>query len=464
MNLFSKTIDKLSAAIKYCVSGVWDDPRRTTKVRLVRTLNLSVNSFLDRGLQIKSMALTYSTILSLVPALALLVAIGRGFGLQNSLQEQLFNFFPSQKQAISAALGFVDSYLNEATQGVFVGIGLIFLLWTVISLLSYIEDAFNTIWDVQKERSIFQKITDYIAICLLIPILMICSSGVSIFMSTTIQDNLHLPFLTPLVNISLEAAPVVLCWLAFSLSFLLIPNTKVSIKYAAISGAICAVAFQILQMLFLNGQIYVSKYNAIYGSFAFLPLMLIWLQFSWLLILSGCVLTYSLQNVFTFNFNGNSNSLSINGVHSIALIVMAVISKRFINQEKPLTMVEIASEYNLPIRVVTRIIEKLHKAGLIYTVKLKDGVDGETPALEVKDLTVGEFFKRFDNEGTNEFIPDFENIFAEMMAITDPLTQKCYDEFSTLILHEIPLPSPERIHEILLRDAAAAKSSADENK
>ena len=106
------------------------------------------------------MSLTYSTVLAIVPAIALLVAIGRGFGLQDYLQEELYNFFPSQHKAISTALSFVDSYLTEASQGIFVGIGILFLLWTVISLLSYIEDAFNTIMDIRRQRSFYQKITD----------------------------------------------------------------------------------------------------------------------------------------------------------------------------------------------------------------------------------------------------------------------------------------------------------------
>lgn len=453
-NFVSSSISRIIQNVEYCISGVWKDPRRTTKVRIIRTLNLSVNSFLDRDLQIKSMALTYNTVLSIVPACALLVAIGRGFGLQGYLQQELYNFFPSQHKAISAALSFVDSYLSEATQGLFVGIGIIFLLWTVISLLSNIEDAFNSIWDIKKPRSLYQKITDYIAICLIIPVLMICSSGVSIFMSSTIQDNLNLPILTPVVDIALEAAPVVLCWVAFSLSFMLIPNTKVNLKYAAISGAICAVAFQIMQILFLNGQIYVSKYNAIYGSFAFLPLMLIWLQFSWLLMLCGCVLTYSLQNVFTFNFNGNSDNLSQNGWHSIALIVMAVCAQRFVNNEKPLTLIELASKYNLPVRIVTRIVEKLHLAGLLYSVRLKDGVYGESPAIELEHFTVGDFFKKYDSEGENEFVPDFHNIYSGLLSLIDPLREKAYGEFSVLLIRDLPIPSPENVRTTLIDDAS----------
>lgn len=451
-NLTSDAVSRIKGMTDYCISGVWNDHRQTTRVRIIRTVNLSVNSFLDRDLQNRSMSLTYSTVLAIVPAIALLVAIGRGFGLQDYLQKELYNIFPSQHTAISTALKFVDSYLTEASQGIFVGIGILFLLWTVISLLSHIEDAFNIIWDIRRQRSFYQKTTDYIAICLMIPVLMICSSGVSVFMSATIQDKLNLPILTPLVNVILEAAPIVLGWIAFSLSFLLIPNTKVDFKYAAISGAICAIAFTALQLLFINGQIYVSKYNAIYGSFAFLPLLLIWLQLSWLLLLCGCVLTYSLQNVFTLNFNGNSDKLSLDGWHSIALIVMSVVCQRFIAREKPMSNVDIARSYNLPIRIVSRITDKLHAAGLLYTVRIKDGEFGEAPAVELQDLTIADFMRAYNSEGQMDFIPDIRKIYSELFGIILPIREKCYSEYSHILVRDLPIPSPDAIRDTLLGD------------
>ncbi|MDE6444082.1 MAG: YihY/virulence factor BrkB family protein, partial [Muribaculaceae bacterium] len=253
----TRLTDRVQYLVNYFWTGIWKQPNDSAKVRVLKVINLSIRSFLDRDLQTRSMSLTYSTVLAIVPVFALLFAIGRGFGLQDLLEQQLYQSFPAQRQVLSFAMRFVDSYLKEASSGVFVGVGILFLLWTLISLLSYIESAFNMIWDVKHDRTLYQKVTDYIAICLMVPILIICSSGVSIFMSTTIQDNIHLAILSPLVNLLLEASPLVLAWLAFSISYFLIPNTKVNIKYAMISGAICAVVFQILQMLFVNGQIYV---------------------------------------------------------------------------------------------------------------------------------------------------------------------------------------------------------------
>ncbi|MDE5875516.1 MAG: YihY/virulence factor BrkB family protein, partial [Muribaculaceae bacterium] len=200
-SFMTRIVDRIQFLINYFWTGIWKESKDTMKVRILKVMNLSIRSFLDRDLQSRSMSLTYSTVLAIVPAFALLFAIGRGFGLQDVLEQQLYHSFPAQHQVISVALRFVDSYLKEASQGIFVGIGIIFLLWTLISLLSYIETAFNMIWDIKHDRTLYQKVTDYIAICLLVPILMICSSGVSIFMSASVQDNMHFAFLTPVVNI-----------------------------------------------------------------------------------------------------------------------------------------------------------------------------------------------------------------------------------------------------------------------
>jgi len=456
-SLSERIITRAKAFYRYCTDNVWSDPRNNIGTRIIKTVNLTLSAFFNSTLQTRSMSLTYSTVLSIVPAFALLVAIGRGFGLQDMLQTQLYNFFPSQSQGISTALKFVDSYLNSATQGVFVGVGIMMLLWTVISLLSSIEETFNSIWGIKISRTIYQKITDYISICLIIPVLMICSSGVSIFLSEMVQDKLDLHLLTPIVNIGLEMVPLILCWLAFTLSYYLIPNTKVSFKYAAIAGALAALSFQILQMMFLSGQIYVSKYNAIYGSFSFLPLMLIWIQLSWLVLLTGCMITYSMQNVFTFNLMGNEDTISNIGWHNVAIIIMAVTTQQFVNKERPLSQQEIAVQYYLPIRIVGRIIVKLRNAGLIYNVNLDDGVMGITPAVEPDKLTVAEFLKTFDNVGITDFTANFRDIYKETLGLLDPVRVRSYGEFSSILIKDLPIPTREEIKKIMIDDAKDIK-------
>ncbi|WP_286528929.1 YhjD/YihY/BrkB family envelope integrity protein, partial [Duncaniella freteri] len=157
---------RVMAIWAYCSEGVWEDHRTTLKVNIIKTVNLTVKTFLSSNLQSKACAMTYRTLLAIVPALALVFAIGRGFGFQNLLQTQLFHYFPSQHKALEMAFSFVDSCLAQASEGIFVGVGLVFLLWTIISLLDSVEETFNEVWGVTVDRSIFRKVTDYLAICI----------------------------------------------------------------------------------------------------------------------------------------------------------------------------------------------------------------------------------------------------------------------------------------------------------
>lgn len=460
-----RVIDKCTAIYRYCTSGVWKDNRRKPLVRLIKITNLSVNSFLDRGLQIKSMALTYSTVLALVPALALIVAIGRGFGLQDSIQNELYILFPSQHRIIGTILNFVDSYLTNATQGIFVGVGIIVLLWTVVMLLSGIEDAVNNIWGVKKMRTIFRKFTDYITICLMVPILLICSSGISIFMSDSFQDILYLSFLTPVVNFVLDLAPLFLAWIAFSISYWLIPNTKVNFKFAAIAGAFCSIAFYVIQWLFINGQIYVSKYNAIYGSFAFLPLFLIWLQLSWLIMLIGNVLTYSMQNVFTFNLLGTEQNQSVQTRARIFIIVMAVVAQRFLKRQEPLTPAQMASQYNLPVHLLSNTLQQLREGGMIYTVTNCNGDKAIGPAQEVKDMTVETVLKSFYTTGSDHLSDELSEVYASLFDMLQESVDKCLSSFRKYKLADLPIPLPEQIEQIIYGtpDAHSGNSSTQVN-
>lgn len=436
-----RMIDRIKAAVAYCTDGVWSDPRKTLKVRIIKTINLTVQAFLNRDLQIKSMAITYQTIFAMVPALAMLLAISKGFGFQGMVEKELYTYFPSQSKALSAALGFVDSYLAEASSGILVGVGLVVLMWTLISLLSNIEDAFNNIWDIKNSRDTIQKIKDYIAIFLLIPILMILSSGISIFMSSTVLSVVPFAFMTPMVNAIMELLPLVLTWGAFTLCFWLIPNTKVEFKFAAISGAFCAIAFDILQLLFLNGQIYVSKYNAIYGSFAFVPLLLIWLQLSWLLLLSGCGLTYSLQNVFAFNFFGNLTHVSQNYFRKVLLVVTAVVYRRFHRGMTPPTRNMLSIKYGLPIRMVSNISDRLQQAGLIQYNEGAGGKDdpGMIPTTDTDKIMVKDVVRRVEDAGMSDFIPEFNTTYKQALDEINQISDRMYEAAGDMLIRDLDI-------------------------
>ena len=436
----------------YCTTGVWSDTRRNWKVNTIKTLNLSVQSFMNSELQNRASMLTYNTLLAIVPALALLFAIGRGFGFQNLLKSQLFTFFPSQREVLETSIGFVDHYLAQASQGIFVGVGLVFLLWTMISLMSNIEDSFNKVWGVKSNRPMARKVIDYTAIMFLLPILMVCSSGISLLMSTTIVDTPHFKLFSPAVKVLLDFAPFLLTWLSFTGMYMLFPNTKVKFKHAFYCGVLAGTAFQILQYLFVSGQIYVSKYNAIYGSFAFLPLLLIWLQLVWSITLAGAVLCYSSQNIFQFNFSNDINAISLDYKRKIAVVIMTIIVKRFREQLQPLTIMDFAALYHMPSRIVTDLIREMTDAGLLSIVYSENEKEQHAyqPAVDIHDITLGFVLDKLNSQGSDDFIPNFQEEFSPILSVVEKSIEATINADSDTVLMDIDVdisgtPSPRHI-------------------
>lgn len=417
----TKLIDFGRKTYYYCTEDVWSDTRQSWFVNLVKTLNLSVRSFLNADLQTRAASLTFNSLLAIVPALALIFAIGRGFGFRNLLESQLFQYFPSQQEALKAAFVFVENYLAQASEGLFVGIGIVFLLWTLISLFGNVENSFNAVWDVKKGRSIGRKLTDYTAIMLLLPILMICSSGISIFMSTSLQNALPFAFISPAVSTLLDFAPFVLTWFFYTGVYILFPNTKVKLKNAFIAGIVSGTAFQVLQWLFVSGQLYVSKYNAIYGSFAFLPLLLIWLDLVWLITLAGAVICYSSQNIFQFNFANDIKTISYNYRRKVSIVLITVAIKRFVVGLEPYTIADFSARYRMPSRLVSELLNELVDTGLLSIVLAKDETFAYQPAISTDSLTVGFVLDRLNQQGSDNFIPDFNNHFSSILSAIDKI-------------------------------------------
>lgn len=428
----------------YCTKEVWSDPRNTLFVRGVKILNLSARSFMNSDLQMRACAMTYRLILALVPALALLFAIGRGFGFQNLLQSQLFSYFPAQRQSLEAAFGFVDSYLAQSSEGLFVGVGIGFLLYTLISLISDVENTFNAIWGVRSGRTIWRKITDYTAICLILPILMICSGGITVVVSTALHRILPFEFMTPLITFMLDFASLVLVWLFFTGAYMLIPNTHVKFKNAFPAGILAGTAFMILQWLFVTGQMYVTRYNAIYGSFAFLPLLMIWLQLVWVITLSGAVICYSAQNFVLFSFGDEVASISIDYRRRILLAVCAVTVNRFDNKLKPLTADSISKLYNLPVTLVHESADTLVNAGVLMRVSLggKEDVSGLAPAYSTDHMTVAAVINAVDHYGSDDFINTFKREFTSVNEMYDRMDAAFDKVGDDTLVRDLAIPQP----------------------
>ena len=248
-------------------------------------------------------ALTYSTLLAIVPILAVVFAIARGFGYNKYIEMWFRELLASQPQVADVIVSFVNSYLIHTRSGIFLGVGLIFMLYTVLMLVNNIEETFNQIWQVNNSRPIIRSFVNYLAMFFLLPIIIVISTGFSIFMETVADKMDDIVILEPIVRKLFSFFPYMLMSLIFIVIYVYLPNTKVRFSCAIVPGILAGIAMHLLQIAYINSQVWVTGYNAIYGSFAALPLFMLWLQISWTICLFGAQLTYTNQNLNRFGFN-----------------------------------------------------------------------------------------------------------------------------------------------------------------
>ena len=375
-------------------------------IYLVKTIILAIRGFQRDSIQTKASALTFSTLLAIVPLLAVIVGIAGGFGLSETVRESVYLYFPGQSDLFKRAFDYAENYLKMAQGGLFIGIGLALLLYTVINLISAIESAFNDVWQVKNSRSWRRKITDYLALFILLPAMMTISSGLSLFLSTIRKTYLNeYVFLTPVTDTLLSIAPYAITVLIFTALYILIPSTKVRFLNALSAGFITGIAFQLFQYFYISGQIWVSKYNAIYGSFAALPLLLLWLQLSWLLCLFGAEITYASQNVKTFSFDRDSKNISRRYKDFLIFLITSLIIKRFEQGGEPYSANELSEENCIPVRLTQEILYLLTELGIILEVRIEDDerIVHFQPALDIHQISVGFLGRKIDEFGSENF-------------------------------------------------------------
>ena len=270
---------------------------------IYRKLYLTIRFFTEKRVMTQASALSYSTLLAIVPILAVVFAIARGFGYHKYIELWFRESLSTQPQVADIIVGFVNSYLVHTQSGIFLGVGLVFMLYSVLMLISNIEDTFNQIWQLSSTRPIIRSITNYLAICFLFPIIIVVSTGLSIFMETVADTMDGFRILGPAIRRMLSLAPCVLMSLMFIILYVYMPNTKVRFSSAIVPGILAGIAMQVLQLAYIHSQIWVTGYNAIYGSFAALPLFMLWIQISWTICLFGAQLTFTNENMNRIGFN-----------------------------------------------------------------------------------------------------------------------------------------------------------------
>lgn len=344
--------------------------------------------------------LTYSSLLAIVPIMAVVFAIARGFGYSILIEKWFTTTMASQPEVAEILITFVNSYLKHTQKGVFLGIGLVFMLWTVLMLISNIEKAFNDIWQVKRQRSIFRTVTDYIALLFLIPVVIVISSGLSIWV-TALNHQLHdVVVIGPAMALIIELSPYVLLSTAFTALYTFMPNTKVRLRSAIVPGIIAGVSMQLFQLVYINSQIWISNYNAIYGSFAVLPFFLLWMQTSWIICLVGAEISFCRQNAEDF-YSFKPQEPSFNSRLKMSCRIMELVGERFSAGEAALTALEIKKRIGIPMRSVNTLLYDLQR--IHFIAEMVHDEKGDTaqylPAEDMKNLTKEVLEERLANLG-----------------------------------------------------------------
>ncbi len=271
--------------------------------RVYKTLALTIKFFTAKRVMAKASALTYSTLLAIVPILAVVFAIARGFGFSKYIELWFRDILASQPQAADIIIEWVNSYLVHTKSGLFLGIGLVFMLYTVLMLVNNIEETFNEIWQVSSSRSLYRSFTNYLAAFFLFPIFIVVTTGCSVVLTTLVSSMPDVLMLGSALRHLLGFLPYVLLSLLFIGLYVSMPNTHVEWRCAIVPGIIAGVGIQWLQLFYVHSQLWVTGYNAIYGSFAALPLFMLWVQISWTICLFGAEMTFANQHMNRMGVN-----------------------------------------------------------------------------------------------------------------------------------------------------------------
>lgn len=427
-------------------------------LRQFRVFVLAVQEFSRDRCLLRASALTFYTLLSIVPVFAMIFGVAKGFGLEAKLDEYLraqLQANPELTVLLDKVLTFSQNMLAEARGGLVAGAGIVILIWTVLRLLSNIERSFNDIWGVRRNRSFARKFSDYMAFMLISPIVLVISNSLTVLVTSqveTIIDRLALwGWVGPVFFLALKFLPWLMLWGLLTFSYLFMPNTRVSLPSGLLGGFIAGSLYIGVQWVYLHFQIALGQYNAIYGSFAALPFFLIWLQISWLIVLLGAEIAFAHDNVETYEFEPDSGHASPAFQNRLALALSWHCVQRFQKGEKPLTSHQLAQELQCPIRLVRMVLEDLKRAGVLAEVQGEDEKErAYQPAQDSHRLTMGLVLNRLQERGVDN-IPLHGGPHIEALL-------KAYDAYREALLF--------REEDLLLKDIGeeeARKTALGEN-
>lgn len=409
--LVSRTLLRIERYVRYELwthDSTEDSRAKRGAVATLKWLIILAEGVNKDRLFLRASALTYATILSIVPFLAVAFSVLKGLGFQNTpyIRDILLEVAAGREQIVDTII----EYINKTNVSTLGAVGTGFLFFTVVSLLSNIEGSFNTIWAVKRSRPFGRKIADYISVSLVFPVLIMVAISVTATMQNNefVQSLLSISIMSQIYLLFLKLLPYLAVWAALAFLYKFFPNTKVQLLPALYGAILAGTIWQIAQWFYVEFQVGVARSNAIYGSFAQLPIFLVWLYASWVIVLLGAEMCFTFQNFRLQDKEAKFENLSEEERQRVGLALLVTLTESFFSKDKPPTIRELADRLGLPRFLVEEILFILVEAGFVGII---DAGDEERVSLikspdHTKIQDVIDHFARRNYAGSDDAVLD----------------------------------------------------------
>jgi membrane protein len=419
----------ISQIVQFFNTGIWEirlrnlHPIKVLGIRSLRIILLATRGFIRDHCQKTASVLTYYSLLNVVPVVAVAFAMAKGFGLEKLIEKQILQMADKanwQADITTQIISFSHKLLDQAKGGLIAGVGIVLLLWTVISIMGKIEESLNEIWEIKKSRTLIRKFSDYMAMMVFGPVLLIISSSATVLVASQVKVVVNkialLGVFSKVIFLLLNLLPYVSIWVLLTMLYLIMPNTRIPIRSAILGGIVAGTITQIVQWVYIKFQIGAASYGAIYGSFAALPLFLGMLQMSWMIVLLGAEIAHANEHYETFGFHPDYSKMSVSSKKHLMLRVFHLLTKGFSLGEKPLSVSQIAHTLEIPVPLVRQLLHELSDVGLV--VETSKGIKSEVafqPGRSIENITVKFALDEYEKYGITK-IPDDRSEEAEKIS------------------------------------------------
>lgn len=401
---------KLGSLLKWLDDRIWRAPAaarprmQAIVVHLSRVVIVLVRDLMQGQLTLRAMGLVYTTLLSLVPLLAISFSVLKAFGVSDQIRPMLKGFLEPLGEKGVEITARITGFIENINVGVLGSVGLAMLLYTSVSLMQKIEESFNYIWHVSHARSFGERFTRYVSALLVGPLLVFSALGLTAAAtnSALVQAAMQYPVISWLMTQAGQLLPYVLVILAFAFFYSFMPNTKVRL-WPALGGAVVGgIVWQTAGWAFAQFAAGSTRYSAIYSGFAILLIFMLWLYLSWVILLFGASVAFYLQHPEYVVKKGGEPRLSNRLRERLALVLMSLIGRRHLEGQPSWTADALAQALRMPMRVIDGVLEALHAGGLL--ARTTDQPCGWLPARDVGKISAKELLDAVRTSGENRYL------------------------------------------------------------